>query len=76
MSTATDHYDVIVIGSGPAGGTTAAKLAETGKRVLLLERGDFLPRERGSWDSKVGWSEPRPTPSGRSSGRRRPRTTT
>ncbi|MHB1171827.1 MAG: GMC oxidoreductase [Lacisediminihabitans sp.] len=47
-----DHYDVIVIGSGPGGGTTAAKLAETGKRVLLLERGDFLPRERANWESK------------------------
>ena len=46
-------YDVIVIGSGPGGATTAAKLAETGKRVLLLERGDYLPRERGNWDSKV-----------------------
>lgn len=52
-----DHYDVIVIGSGPAGGTTAAKLAETGTRVLLLERGDFLPRERGNWDSKVVFAQ-------------------
>jgi choline dehydrogenase-like flavoprotein len=47
------HYDVVVIGSGPGGGTTAAKLAETGKRVLLLERGDYLPRERDNWDSKA-----------------------
>jgi choline dehydrogenase-like flavoprotein len=31
-----EHYDVIVIGSGPAGGTVAAELARTGKRVLLL----------------------------------------
>ena len=41
-----DHYDVLVIGSGPGGATTGARVAETGKRVLLLERGDFLPRER------------------------------
>lgn len=47
------HYDVVVIGSGPGGGTMAAKLAETGKRVLLLERGDYLPRERDNWDSKA-----------------------
>jgi choline dehydrogenase-like flavoprotein len=47
----TDHYDVLVIGSGPGGATTAARVAETGKRVLLLERGDFLPRERDNWDS-------------------------
>ena len=47
------HYDVVVIGSGPGGATTAAKLAETGRRVLLLERGDYLPRERDNWDSKA-----------------------
>ena len=48
-----DHYDVVIIGSGPGGGTTAAKLAGTGKRVLLLERGGYLPRERDNWDSKA-----------------------
>jgi choline dehydrogenase-like flavoprotein len=48
-----DHYDVMVIGSGPGGATTAARVAETGKRVLLLERGDFLPRERDNWDSRA-----------------------
>jgi len=53
----SDHYDVLVIGSGPGGGTTAAKLAETGKRVLLLERGDYLPRERSNWDSRTVFSE-------------------
>jgi choline dehydrogenase-like flavoprotein len=41
----TDHYDVIVIGSGAGGGTLTHALAPTGKRILLLERGDFLPRE-------------------------------
>ena len=46
-----DHYDVLVVGSGPGGATTAARVAETGKRVLLLERGDFLPRERDNWNS-------------------------
>jgi choline dehydrogenase-like flavoprotein len=48
-----DHYDVLVVGSGPGGATTAARVAETGKRVLLLERGDFLPRERDNWDSRA-----------------------
>ena len=28
-------------------------MAETGKRVLLLERGDFLPRERDNWSSRA-----------------------
>ena len=45
------HYDVIVIGSGAGGGTLTHRLAPTGKRVLLLERGDYLPRERANWDS-------------------------
>ncbi|MDQ2836909.1 MAG: GMC family oxidoreductase [Actinomycetota bacterium] len=57
----SDPYDVIVIGSGPGGGSTAAKLAETGKRVLLLERGDYLPRERGNWDSEVVFGQGRYT---------------
>jgi len=48
-----DHYDVLVIGSGPGGATIAARVAETGKRVLMLERGDFLPRERDNWDSRA-----------------------
>ena len=48
-----DHYDVLVIGSGPGGATTAARVAETRRRVLLLERGDYLPRERDNWDSRA-----------------------
>ena len=36
-------YDVVVIGSGAAGGTLAAELAEAGRRVLVLERGHRLP---------------------------------
>jgi choline dehydrogenase-like flavoprotein len=51
------HYDVLVVGSGPGGATTAARVAETGKRVLLLERGDFLPRERDNWDSRAVFGE-------------------
>ena len=45
-----DHYDVIVIGSGAGGGTLAHTLAAAGKNILLLERGDFLPREMDNWD--------------------------
>jgi len=51
----TDHYDVIVIGSGAGGGTLTHALAPSGKRILLLERGDFLPREPRNWDSKSVW---------------------
>ncbi len=49
----TDRYDVIIVGSGPGGGTMAWRLAQTGKRVLLLERGDYLPRERENWDTQA-----------------------
>ncbi|TXS40123.1 GMC family oxidoreductase [Streptomyces sp. uw30] len=45
------HYDVVIIGTGAGGGTLAHRLAPTGKRILLLERGDYLPRERDNWDS-------------------------
>jgi len=46
----TEHYDLIIIGSGAGGGTLAHRLAPSGKRILLLERGDYLPRERENWD--------------------------
>ncbi len=45
------RYDVIIIGSGAGGATTAWRLATRGKRVLVLERGDYLPREAENWDS-------------------------
>jgi choline dehydrogenase-like flavoprotein len=45
----TDSYDVIIIGTGAGGGTLARRLAPSGKRILLLERGDWLPREVGNW---------------------------
>jgi choline dehydrogenase-like flavoprotein len=48
-----DHYDVVIIRSGAGGGTLAWKLAPTGKRILLLERGPYLPRERDNWDTKA-----------------------
>jgi len=48
----SEHYDVIIIGTGAGGGTLAHKLAPSGKRILLLERGGYLPREPENWDSK------------------------
>ena len=53
----TEHYDVIIIGTGAGGGTLAHALAGSGKRILLLERGDFLPRELGNWDPKTVFVE-------------------
>ena len=45
----SNSYDAIVIGSGAGGGTLAHQLAITGKRILLLERGDWLRREPANW---------------------------
>src|ERR1700748_734604 len=39
------HYDVIIIGTGAGGGTLARHLAPSGKKILLIERGGWLPRE-------------------------------
>jgi choline dehydrogenase-like flavoprotein len=44
-------YDVIIIGTGAGGGTLARHLAPSGKKILLLERGDWLPREPQNWDT-------------------------
>jgi choline dehydrogenase-like flavoprotein len=47
------HYDVAVIGSGAGGGTLTHALAPTGKRILLLERGGYVPRERENWSTRA-----------------------
>ncbi len=39
------QYDVVIIGSGVGGGAVAHRLARTGARILILERGPRLPRE-------------------------------
>ncbi len=55
----SDHYDVIVIGSGAGGGSLTHALAPTGKRILLLERGGYIPREIENWDSHAVWLDHR-----------------
>ena len=47
------HFDVVIIGSGAGGGTIAQRLAPTGKSILILERGEHLPREAENWDAKA-----------------------
>jgi len=49
----SDTYDVIIVGSGAGGGTLAHRLAPSGKRILLLERGGWLPREPQNWNSEA-----------------------
>jgi choline dehydrogenase-like flavoprotein len=46
-----NHYDVVIIGTGAGGGTLASRLAPTGKKLLLLERGGYVPREKDNWNS-------------------------
>ena len=54
-----DHYDVIIIGSGPGGGAVAWKLAASGKKILVIERGDYLKRERQNWSTDAVFREGR-----------------
>jgi len=55
-------YDVIIIGTGAGGGTLARHLAPSGKRILLLERGDWLPREPENWSARAVFGERRYRP--------------
>jgi len=51
--TSNNHYDVIIIGTGAGGGTLAYSLAPSGKKILLLERGDYVPREKDNWSTRA-----------------------
>ena len=48
-----DHLRLIIIGSGAGGATLAQRLAPTGKSILILERGEHLPREAENWNPKA-----------------------
>ncbi len=49
------RFDLVIIGSGAGGGTMARALASTGARILVLERGGFVPREPENWDPTAVW---------------------
>ena len=49
------RYDIVIIGSGAGGGTLAQALAKTSARLLILERGDFVPKEPENWDPEAVW---------------------
>ena len=51
------HYDLIVIGNGPGGAALAQRIAPSGKSILMIERGDYLPRSLANWDAKIVFSD-------------------
>jgi choline dehydrogenase-like flavoprotein len=53
----TQHYDIIIIGTGAGGATMAQGLSATGARILVLERGDFVPQEEQNWSPNAVWRE-------------------
>jgi choline dehydrogenase-like flavoprotein len=57
MTQAREHYDVVIVGTGAGGGTMAQALAGTGARILVIERGDFVPREDQNWDPAAVWRQ-------------------
>ena len=50
-----ERFDIIIIGSGAGGGTIAHALAGSSARILVLERGDFVPQEEENWDPEAVW---------------------
>jgi choline dehydrogenase-like flavoprotein len=53
----TEHFDIVIIGSGAGGGTMAHALAATGARLLVVERGDVVPREPENWSPEAVWRD-------------------
>ena len=53
----TERFDIVIIGSGVGGGTLAHTLADTGARILIVERGDFIPQEDENWSPQAVWGE-------------------
>jgi choline dehydrogenase-like flavoprotein len=52
-------YDIVIVGSGPGGGTLAYSLKDVGARVLVIERGPFLAQEAQNWDARAVFSKKR-----------------
>ena len=53
----SEQYDFVIIGSGAGGGTIAHALAPSGARILILERGDFVPQEEENWSAAAVWKD-------------------
>lgn len=50
-----ERYDIIIVGSGAGGGTVAQSLSGSSARILILERGDFVPQEEENWSPEAVW---------------------
>src|SRR6056300_835251 len=59
---ATDSASVVIVGSGMGGGSLAWGLAQRGIDVLVIERGDYLPREPQNWSAEEVFVERRYKP--------------
>ena len=57
MTSGRHLFDIVVIGSGAGGGTIARALASSGARLLLVERGDFVPQEDANWSPEAVWKD-------------------
>ena len=55
----TRQYDIVIIGSGAGGGTLAYALSRTSARILIVERGDFIPQEDENWNPEAVWKHRR-----------------
>jgi choline dehydrogenase-like flavoprotein len=51
------RYDIVIIGTGAGGGTILHALAGTGARILVVERGEFVPQEDANWDPIAVWKD-------------------
>src|SRR5262249_23672414 len=57
LDAVSDSYDIIIIGTGAGGGTVAHALAGTSARILIVERGDFVPQEAENWSAEAVWKD-------------------
>ena len=44
------RFDIVIVGSGLGGSAAAKVLQETGRSILILERGDYVKQEKANWD--------------------------
>lgn len=54
-----NYFDIIIIGTGAGGSTIAHRLAQKGKSILILEKGDFIPREKENWSAQAVYQNER-----------------